>query len=477
MKTIAQVITILSIIALASCSLQDLINAMTPSGSSPGCISFSPYVDPYTPNYGPAPPVSLIRTLMTNLVQQSGFRCIHIYNLGATTYGNILMVARELNVKVLANIYFDAQSLSIDSLPGAISNANNYRDTLLGISCGSETIYESNNPNGVRDTVASCVRQLRNGGVTQPIGYIDVFTGWCGGDEYPCNNFFGDLAAQVDFVGLDEFPWWLNTYSRMFPCQPASNAANQTIFRFNALQAKTSKPVILTEYGWPGARSGQDIVSTANVYNGQQCGIANLNNQKTVNQQIVNICAANRLPCCLFSANNEEWKGNGNPNDVNNFWGICSGESPYNCFNVPTAPGSVSAPNPSGCPSGWTKYNNYCYRVFTNSLSYTNARQSCRSQGGYLASITTWQLNSWINSFVSSSVAEFWIGGARSSSSAAFKWDDSRTWAYKNFDANQPNSWGNYVSFIHGTQFGTPGKWRTITNAYTKPFLCHRLSQ
>jgi len=124
------------------------------------------------------------------------------------------------------------------------------------------------------------------------------------------------------------------------------------------------------------------------------------------------------------------------------------------------------------CPLGYNLYENSCYKLFTNSLSYTDARSYCKSQGGYLASITKWQQNSWINEVVPSKCAEFWIGGSRSSQNSAFKWEDSRNWGYVNFDSNQPSSTGNFVSYIHGTQFGTIGKWRTITNLYKKPFLC-----
>jgi len=125
------------------------------------------------------------------------------------------------------------------------------------------------------------------------------------------------------------------------------------------------------------------------------------------------------------------------------------------------------------CSPGWVSYDIYCYKLFTNGQSYTNASQYCKSQSGYLASVRTWQLNSWINSFVPKSCGEFWIGGSRKSSTDAFKWDDYRTWSYTNFDDNQSIN-GNYVSFIHSSQFGNVGKWRKLANNYIKPFLCER---
>lgn len=137
---------------------------------------------------------------------------------------------------------------------------------------------------------------------------------------------------------------------------------------------------------------------------------------------------------------------------------------------------TTTAPPATTCPTGWGLYGGNCYQYFTAGKTFSDAKAACRSQGGFLASIVTWQLNSYINTFVPSKVAEFWIGGYRASSKSAFYWDDSRKWAYTNFDTtrSQPNSKSNFVSYIHSSQFGTPGKWRTIDNGYVKPYLCER---
>jgi exo-beta-1,3-glucanase (GH17 family) len=224
MKTILRLLPLLLLAVYATCTVQDLMTAMTPTATSPGCISFSPYVDDLSPNYGSVPSESLIQTLLNNLVAQTSYRCIHIYDLGGIQYQNIVKVADSLGIKVLANIYISSTSFAISNIDGAIATANQYPSTLLGISCGSETIYESNNPTSAKQAVQSCVSQLRTGGVTQPVGYIDVFTGWCGAEDN-CNNFLSDLESLVDFVGLDEFPWvsyWL--YS-------ANNVVGEHIFQ------------------------------------------------------------------------------------------------------------------------------------------------------------------------------------------------------------------------------------------------------
>ena len=41
------------------------------------------------------------------------------------------------------------------------------------------------------------------------------------------------------------------------------------------------------------------------------------------------------------------------------------------------------------CTDSYTGYDGHCYRFFTNSLSYSEAKAYCKNQGGYLASITS----------------------------------------------------------------------------------------
>ncbi|KAL0491382.1 galactose-specific lectin nattectin [Acrasis kona] len=133
---------------------------------------------------------------------------------------------------------------------------------------------------------------------------------------------------------------------------------------------------------------------------------------------------------------------------------------------------TTAAPTQKPCPSGYTRQDTYCYKLFTTASSWADASNSCRGQGGYLASIRTWQSNSWINSLVPDTTSEFWIGGYRLNNSAGFKWDDYREWAYTNFDTNQPSTRTNYnyVSFINGS-----GKWKTALSSDKKPYLCEVL--
>jgi hypothetical protein len=138
------------IIGLYAGSVQDLITAMTPTETSPGCVSFSPFVTDgdlaYNPGWGPTPPKSLVTTLLNILHTQTSFRCIQIYDMGGASqvYNDIVEVADALGIKVLGHVYLNYALLEDGTLSeelaaanekhitGAIATALNYPDTVIG---------------------------------------------------------------------------------------------------------------------------------------------------------------------------------------------------------------------------------------------------------------------------------------------------------------------------------------------------------
>jgi exo-beta-1,3-glucanase (GH17 family) len=340
MKTILLVGCLLAFAQMGlTYSVQDMIQVMTPTGTSPGCVSFSPFVNNMDPNKGSIPKMDLITQLLTNLITQTNYRCIMIYNMGKSYNINTIAAAQKLGIKVLTHVYLvtnDTKGSNQDSISAAIPVAKAY-DNIIGISCGSEVAYNTNDMDSTYNVVSDCITQLRAANVTQPLGYIDVATVWCG-QSYPCTNRWTKMAKVVDFIGLDEFPWWENTYSNYYTCEKAENAAGQTFFRYNLVkQLYSDVPVLLTEFGWPSS-AGPDLPSQPNAYTGQTCGIGNPVNYRKVNQQTINLCAKYKVGCNIFTSFNEQWKVSGgaanNPYDVQNFRGFCSGSPPYNCTNL-----------------------------------------------------------------------------------------------------------------------------------------------
>jgi exo-beta-1,3-glucanase (GH17 family) len=135
--------------------------------------------------------------------------------------------------------------------------------------------------------------------------------------------------VQVDWIGINVFPWWENKYSGVHPCIPAIKAADFHIERIEEIQ-KTypDKEVILTEFGWPnGPKDGTEV----NKKTGQHCGIANNQNQKMVIKATFKKLAKQNRSGVVFEAFSENWKPS-NEGNFGDYWGICQGTAPYHCI-------------------------------------------------------------------------------------------------------------------------------------------------
>ncbi|KAI8482560.1 hypothetical protein Bbelb_397080 [Branchiostoma belcheri] len=73
------------------------------------------------------------------------------------------------------------------------------------------------------------------------------------------------------------------------------------------------------------------------------------------------------------------------------------------------------------CPAGWSLFSGKCYKVFTDAMTYSQARQVCIDNGGSLAMIK----NSEINSFVKTLPSDHkWFGLTDEVTEGQFLWED-----------------------------------------------------
>ena len=188
------------------------------------CAAFSPYVDGYNPNSGPHPPPALIDALLEAQVQRLGFRCIMTYGmLNGLDY--TFAAAQSRGVKVIAIIWLDSDpAVNAASIAAGILNAKLYPDTILRLACGSE-VRTRHGAAVAEPIIRDCISQVKAAGVAQPVTSIDTWWGWCD-EAWPCQTW--RLAADVDWIGANIFPWWENKYSGLFPCTPAQKAADFT---------------------------------------------------------------------------------------------------------------------------------------------------------------------------------------------------------------------------------------------------------
>ncbi|KAI8504762.1 hypothetical protein Bbelb_178800 [Branchiostoma belcheri] len=78
-------------------------------------------------------------------------------------------------------------------------------------------------------------------------------------------------------------------------------------------------------------------------------------------------------------------------------------------------------PAVSECPAGWSLFSGKCYKVFTDTVTYSQARQVCIDNGGSLAMVK----NSEINSFLKTLSSDHkWFGLSDEVTEGQFLWED-----------------------------------------------------
>jgi len=288
------------------------------------CAAFSPYVGKLNPDYGAHPAKELIDQLLDHLVKQTPFRCIMTYGvLNGLDY--TFAAAKKRHIKVIAILWLDKDpAVNSQSISKGIEAAKAFPETIIKLSCGSEVRTRHNYT--YDGEISRCLESLRKAGVTQPITTIDTWWEWCNRSLNCSQTNFG---AQVDWIGINVFPWWENKHSGVHTCIPAKKAADFHIARIEEIRRTyPGKEVILTEFGWPnGPEGGTEI----NSHTGQHCGVANQQNQTEVIRSTFKKLARNNWSGVVFEAFSENWKPS-NEGHFGDNWGICQGIPPYRCL-------------------------------------------------------------------------------------------------------------------------------------------------
>jgi exo-beta-1,3-glucanase (GH17 family) len=288
------------------------------------CVAFGPYIGKLTPDFGARPPKELISILLDRLVKETPFRCIMTYGvLNGLDY--VFEAAKERHLKVIAILWLDNDSnINSKSIEKGIEVAKAFPETIIKLSCGSEV--RTRHDYVFDGEINRCITSLRAAGVTQPITSIDTWWQWCNRSQ-PCSQ--ASFAAQVDWIGINVFPWWENKYSEIHSCTPAAKAADFHIARIEEIQRTyPNKEIIITEFGWPnGPKNGTET----NIKTKQKCGIASKQNQTKVIKETLNKLAKRNWSGVVFEAFSENWKPT-NEGSFGQNWGICQDNATAGCI-------------------------------------------------------------------------------------------------------------------------------------------------
>ena len=133
------------------------------------------------------------------------------------------------------------------------------------------------------------------------------------------------------------------------------------------------------------------------------------------------------------------------------------------------------------CPSGWMRFNSYCYLASDTSRTWDKAKGHCEQLAGELVKIISAEENEFVLALarkLAPTVGEIWIGLKWNSSKQDFVWSDQSLPTYRNWGRGEPATRGAHPCTIMWILGNEAGKWNDrrcrVSRSYPAGSVCKR---
>ena len=120
--------------------------------------------------------------------------------------------------------------------------------------------------------------------------------------------------------------------------------------------------------------------------------------------------------------------------------------------------------------------NGHHYQRVDTFKTWSNARDHCRSLGGYLATLTSQGENDFAFQNLIQQGAQpgvpVWLGGADQAVEGNWQWTTGETWSYTNWAPGQPDNNGGQDHLAFWNNPAHPGQWDDGVGDVSLPFAC-----
>jgi len=270
--------------------------------------------------------MSLIDQLGSIVKTQTTYKTAMIYYVEPYLVGSL--VRNGFNVYGIISLNADG-SHNEQVISTAISTVKQYPGSIVALICGNELGMQLGVTDGTAAIINNCLTKVKAANLGIPVGVTDTFWSWTS------TGAWNAAANNADFLGTNIYAWYDNVYiPPPFECETQVNGPMITYNNFLKVEKLyPSKPIVLTEFGWPSCMPGYDCTSP-NIHDGSTCAKGNDANQKQFVQSVIDIFRKYQKPCNTFSAFREAWKASSNF-AIEEHWGVCLGTPPYTCVNAP----------------------------------------------------------------------------------------------------------------------------------------------
>lgn len=177
-----------------------------------------------------------------------------------------------------------------------IALARRHEDIVFAVAVGNEATVDWTDHLVPLPRLIEHVRRVK-AALAQPVTFCENYVPW--------QHRLHALAAELDFIAVHTYPVWED--------QPVDRALDYTKANVASVAAAhPGKPIVISEAGWCTASNGR----------GMRPEIAGPDPQAVYFRALTDWTRAEGLPCFVFEAFDEPWKGSPDPLEPEKHWGL-----------------------------------------------------------------------------------------------------------------------------------------------------------
>ncbi|XP_069548054.1 macrophage mannose receptor 1-like [Brachyistius frenatus] len=161
----------------------------------------------------------------------------------------------------------------------------------------------------------------------------------------------------------------------------------------------------------------------------------------------------------------------------NGNWADCVCEEKHGFICMKTSASEPSGDEEDqniGCETGWKRHGSYCYFVGTETKTFDEAKNDCKSSDSYLADVSTGVDNAFLVSLVGlRSEKHFWLGLSNQKHIDVFVWTNTDSVRFTHWNAQMPGHEQGCVAMATGI---SAGLWDVLPCSNKEKYICKHLA-
>lgn len=128
-----------------------------------------------------------------------------------------------------------------------------------------------------------------------------------------------------------------------------------------------------------------------------------------------------------------------------------------------------------GCKPGWKRHGSFCYFVGTETKTFDEAKEDCKSSGSYLADVSNGVDNAFLVSLVGMRPEKhFWLGLSNQMNIEVFAWTNTEFVKFTHWNAGMPGSLQGCVAIATGF---SAGLWDILPCDNKEKYICKHMAE